>query len=556
LNTTINKIKPDLNLSPEKNFEKSTPVIFNKKLNKSSIKELEFISSDTGIARHYTPAAQEWYNSVYAYNNNYIKGLPVLDKSLMKLLKGYFNMYIGNKKSKTISIDKINKRRSPKKIFIGKGELKHTSTKVIITFYVYNTEKFSLRKEFRDLYNIIYSPKIKCVKMINGKRTVTYLKKTLEKQITLDNNGNIAKDIKGNEMVTYNRPYTIEEFLNSPENCRTKVNGYGNVMPSSDIPQTTYYDVYCSIISLFMDKVTTYLEALTKYYDYLTNLVKLKVLNDHEKFLIFTNKASSFYAYNYPNYDSYKDLAEEKYKENLYRLRYLLKFNSVKFEKPFITKLTHLVEKLYNKNVEFNIVNLKKVHLNSDILTQAIVLKLKNKKNRLARVLKLSLSKAKLPNVNRLGEKYQWFNKDDFLVNKIRNTYVNNMFNNNITKIDPLNKLLLNLFPSGNNLEIDVQKSDVKHTISLKNYVLRELKHLKLAGVRLEAKGRLSRRFTAARSLFKLTWKGGLKNVDSSFKGLSTVMLRGNVKSNVEYSMLKSKTRIGAFGIKGWVGSK
>jgi hypothetical protein len=39
--------------------------------------------------------------------------------------------------------------------------------------------------------------------------------------------------------------------------------------------------------------------------------------------------------------------------------------------------------------------------------------------------------------------------------------------------------------------------------------------------------------------------------VDSSFKGLSTVMLRGNVKSNVDYSLLTSKKRIGAYGIKG-----
>ena len=75
----------------------------------------------------------------------------------------------------------------------------------------------------------------------------------------------------------------------------------------------------------------------------------------------------------------------------------------------------------------------------------------------------------------------------------------------------------------------------------------RHLKHYKLGGVRLEAKGRLSRRFTASRSVFKLRWKGGLKNVDSSFKGLSAVMLRGNVKSNVQYSILNSKNRIWCF---------
>ena len=33
-------------------------------------------------------------------------------------------------------------------------------------------------------------------------------------------------------------------------------------------------------------------------------------------------------------------------------------------------------------------------------------------------------------------------------------------------------------------------------------------------------------------------------------------MLRGYVKSNVEYSMFKSKHRNGAFGIKGWVSGK
>jgi len=44
--------------------------------------------------RHFTPAAQEWFNSIYAYDHNYIKSLPVADKNLMSLLKSYFNMQI------------------------------------------------------------------------------------------------------------------------------------------------------------------------------------------------------------------------------------------------------------------------------------------------------------------------------------------------------------------------------------------------------------------------------------------------------------------------------
>jgi hypothetical protein len=72
-----------------------------------------------------------------------------------------------------------------------------------------------------------------------------------------------------------------------------------------------------------------------------------------------------------------------------------------------------------------------------------------------------------------------------------------------------------------------------------------------MAGVRLEAKGRLTRRLTASRSIFKIKWKGSLKNVYSSYRGLSSVLLRGHVKSNVNYSIINSKTRNGAFGIKG-----
>jgi hypothetical protein len=33
-------------------------------------------------------------------------------------------------------------------------------------------------------------------------------------------------------------------------------------------------------------------------------------------------------------------------------------------------------------------------------------------------------------------------------------------------------------------------------------------------------------------------------------------MLRGIVKSNVQYSLLNSKNRNGAYGVKGWIGNK
>jgi hypothetical protein len=80
------------------------------------------------------------------------------------------------------------------------------------------------------------------------------------------------------------------------------------------------------------------------------------------------------------------------------------------------------------------------------------------------------------------------------------------MFTNKKNNNDPLENLLLKFFPSVDDLEINVIKrsSIRKRTISLKSYVLRSLKHLKLRGIRVEAKGRLTRRFTASRSVFKM----------------------------------------------------
>src|SRR5436305_1770663 len=77
------------------------------------------------------------------------------------------------------------------------------------------------------------------------------------------------------------------------------------------------------------------------------------------------------------------------------------------------------------------------------------------------------------------------------------------------------------------------------------------IKYKHVTGFRLETSGRLTRRYTASRSVSKLRYKGNLLNIDSSYRGLSSILLKGNLKSNIQYTKLKSKTRIGSFGIKG-----
>jgi hypothetical protein len=140
-----------------------------------------------------------------------------------------------------------------------------------------------------------------------------------------------------------------------------------------------------------------------------------------------------------------------------------LLINDTKFETSILSHLTHLVSNIYNKDVEFNIVNLKKLHLNSDIFTQAVSIKLKNRNNNVYRVLKSSLSNVKLPGESqRKGKHISRLNqhKEELLVNKIRNTKINSMLSRTsyvITKNDPLNILLFNIFPTTENLKREVK---------------------------------------------------------------------------------------------------
>ena len=129
----------------------------------------------------------------------------------------------------------------------------------------------------------------------------------------------------------------------------------------------------------------------------------------------------------------------------------------------------------------------------------------------------------------------------NFIGIKLKKNFIKNVnfFNKNYK--DNINKTLFNVF---------LLKKDKL------NLVLNSLKYKYINGLRLEAKGRLSKRRIASKSIFKFKYKGSLKNIDSSYKGLSTVILRGHLKPNIQYTKLNSKTRNGSFGIKGWISSK
>jgi hypothetical protein len=126
-------------------------------------------------------------------------------------------------------------------------------------------------------------------------------------------------------------------------------------------------------------------------------------------------------------------------------------------------------------------------------------------------------------------------------VKSISNKSVNSFF-----KYNPLNNLDIT-----NNLLYDTYKQNTHKSNYLKKIIFNEIKYKNLSGVRFQLKGRLTRRYTASRSLKKIKLKGSLKNINSSLKGYPSSLLIGKLKSNLDYTNLNSKTRIGSFGVKG-----
>lgn len=208
----------------------------------------------------------------------------------------------------------------------------------------------------------------------------------------------------------------------------------------------------------------------------------------------------------------------------------LIYINKYKFHNFYLQGFINLIRKIYKKKIEFNFINIKYFYLNSNIFTQLIVFKLKNNRRKLRRYLLSLLKKT----------------KNFKEIKSISNKSVNSFF-----KYNPLNNLDIT-----NNLLYDTYKQNTNKSNYLKKIIFNEIKYKNLSGVRFQLKGRLTRRNTASRSLKKIKLKGSLKNINSSLQGYPSSLIIGKLKSNLDYTNLNSKTRIGSFGVKGWISGK
>jgi Mitochondrial ribosomal protein (VAR1) len=407
-----------------------------------------------GPTRHYPPANQEWFNSIYAYNKNTAKSLPVADNFILKLIKSYFSMYSKRleKKIKAPWLRLRLRRLSTNRILVSKAELKHTSDKVIVNVYTYNRQ------------NTYYYNKIKNLAVLGALNFKSF---------------NIKLDLIKNKVT--------------------------------------------QIISTVKREKNLLLKPLrwedNNFNSYEANYSKIFIMKALKKEMLF-----------------------------LY-FKQIMFFNKAKFRNTYLVPLKILIQKIYNKKVEFNFISLKYYHLNNDIFLQIVAIKLRNRKNRILRVLKTSLRKIKLPALNKSGI------LDDLYINKpvkIQNYILKDL----ISRASVINKeqAIKDKLDVILNKHYNLSTTD-SFIYNDENTVLESIKHKNFNGIRVEASGRLSKRITAARSVFKFKYIGNLKNIDSSYKGLSSVVLRGTLKSNIQHTKLNSKTRIGSYGLKSWINS-
>lgn len=499
------------------------------------IRTFDFEGESTRKHRRDLPANKTWYNSVYAFNKNTSRFLPAVHDHVFKLLKAYFNMTIKIEKKQQSRRYKVLRRWSGRRVWVSTPEIKHLSDKINITVYVYN-KVYNHYKKKLNLFGFKFGPRVLPVK----------IRKNHKLKIVKQKNSQIVDDLKEKK----NKDVLIKpvKILKKKENKKIRyiISRDGKHMkkfilnitaatarreskPDKVKAKTAYKD-----LMYYPADETTYVRIIKRLKENKLDLMKDYILilselikGDNKDKLLECLTALKTERYNYLIKSFKKELMYLKFKQKML-------FHEFKFNELYLIPLINLLQDIYKKKVEFNIVSLKYYFLSSSILSQIVVAKIKTKKNRgrPLRAVDTALVKVKTPvlsanKIQRLGKKFTGM--QNVIFNK-ENSILNNFLKNN---------------------KISKQWSGE----DIHKLVLRNLENKSIAGVFIKISGRLTKRYKAQRAVSKLRYVGTLKNVYSSYKGLSSSTLRGHENINVEKTVIHSKVKIGAFGLKGWVSS-
>lgn len=509
---------------------------------KEIIRTLEKKGQSEPAFRKSIPASKEWINSLYAFRQNSTRFLPAIHNYVFKYLKGYFNMVNKNIEPEMVTRkSSIIRRSTGRKIWISTPEIKHTSEKIYITIYVYNRLYNAYRnnldllqsnwgvmlegKKKSSVSNLIT---IKPNKIINVKPLTSNIKTNILNKRTNINSA-LPKTTNSNMSIDFNKQFST-------------LNQKGNREINKTIKGTAKLTVLRRKYPTYLGKTSS--NIITDSKNHYMNVIKWLKVDKLEKIQEYKANLNDFLNNNNNNSDfnnEFSLLKMERYdylvncfkKELTYlKLRQKLLFTQFKLSEIYLTPIINFLATIYGKKIVFNIVTLKTYHLSTSILLQIIVAKLKKEssRGRPLKVIDTAYSGIKTPNLS--ANKLQ----------KLEKRYVslqNIILTNKVEKQDSVEKFLLN-----NNIQSDK---------NIHKLVLKNLENKSVAGLFMKISGRLTKRYKAQRAITTLRSRGSLKNVYSSYTGLSSVLSRGFINLNVEKTMIHSKNRIGAYGLTGWM---
>ena len=294
---------------------------------------------NTDSLKHFPSSTRYWDSSIFMYNSNTLSLIPNISKLAIKFIRNYFYLY--NKKiERNIRRKKIYNRRrklSINRIFLSKGEFKHTNNKVIITLYIYNKQKnnylLKLKKRYinKFLINILSFKKNNIIGSLSSKNNILSNKLILLKKLKkITINGTLA---------------LIDANIFKPRVARIL----------KDLHQKKKINKF-KVVSKYVNKF---------YKKYMKKSLRRLFIYTYYRRLIYVNKSRFNYTY----------------------LQYI----------------KNKLQVLFNKNIEFNFINLKYFYLNSNILSESILLKIRKNRRRLMRHLsnleKTSNNKKKKSNI-------------------------------------------------------------------------------------------------------------------------------------------------------------
>jgi hypothetical protein len=208
----------------------------------------------------------------------------------------------------------------------------------------------------------------------------------------------------------------------------------------------------------------------------------------------------------------YKELLKNKlFFYNYYISKLFL--NNYKFNVHNLLKLKKMLNFFFRKKIVLRFSNIKYIHTNNNLLLKFLTNKINLRQVTLLDLLQKSIKFANILKINYLLK-----------LNKVK-PYINIKFYNNMLQF--MNK-------------------KIKNNLFFGSY------NIHLLGLRLEAKGRITKRLTASRSLKKILYKGSLINVYSSINKNSTSYFKGYEKSNINFVKYNNYNILGTYGLKYW----